>query len=807
MTKNAPILTYRDKKLSKKKKNKTSDDYIFKKPEKVLRSSIAKEKARERDCEKDKVEKEVSTSEDSTTESESANSSMSEERMSEGHRGGHRGHGRGWGLGRTLSMDRVLGDSWHSQREDYKRSAEWHGQGRAGKFRGGDRRARWDDWRGGQDGPPYNRWGNYRSWQEGSQPESPGIVPLMDLPGDFNNPSFHANTFQGNYEPLANPNINLFGNRKRSEALGMESSGGKSTQCKEEDLSPQRKDTLNMSLKASKIIDDILKKTKSTTTKTTAKDTDKDKPKAEDRGAQLLSRAEKLCADIREKRELAKISKEQQEKKKKEEQQDALDKEINTLTDRAMSKIRGYVSEDGLNSSRDSFSASMLSFRDSSRRDSSFKDCSMRESSFKDSAFRDSTSRDHMRRDQMVRDYGVRDPRRRTDYRSPDSTFWEPGFQDQNPYWSRHSGYRDNSMSGFGWDDGSVRNFYNVGTESNRWGEGYNQNGGRHTYEEPTRDFSRDDHTFDFRDGQFDSKPKGRVQSMCSTDNGDKPSVLADMGRNASVPANVQKALSKHSTRQQSSINIVKALKSKLCKSSSDALTKDNLMRLVNAPRSHKERMMVSKMLKTHRLQQRLSTRHKLNLQSASEEAKEAVDFEEDQAINLDDLPEDVRDQIAALINEEMGLQEGEDSDKGVMDISELSFSTELNEDILSISMDTDGIYQHPKEASTPADSLHTSLQADSAIIPIEDSDFVAYIDHKSPPPIRQDQPLINLTAHEVIDLDFDLDDPDVTLVSESREMEMSSAESGTKRRRNTSAENVVVNRYKSPLHQTMLVF
>ena len=118
-----------------------------------------------------------------------------------------------------------------------------------------------------------------------------------------------------------------------------------------------------------------------------------------------------------------------------------------------------------------------------------------------------------------------------------------------------------------------------------------------------------------------------------------------------------------------------------------EGMDKDNLMKLVNSPRSRKERMQVAKMMQTHqRIMQRQAARPKLNLQSA-EEGEQQSDTDLDllpsaSTLQLDDLSEDIRMQIAALMNEEMEANEvidldTEESDQG----GNLTFDEILAED------------------------------------------------------------------------------------------------------------------------------
>ena len=90
---------------------------------------------------------------------------------------------------------------------------------------------------------------------------------------------------------------------------------------------------------------------------------------------------------------------------------------------------------------------------------------------------------------------------------------------------------------------------------------------------------------------------------------------------------------------------------------------KDNLKKLVNAPRSRKEQMLLAKMMQNY-TKAKPSSRPKLTTGSDSQS-------DLDSPIYVEDLPDDVQMQIAQLLEEEAEDNAG-DSDPGIMDISEL---------------------------------------------------------------------------------------------------------------------------------------
>ena len=86
------------------------------------------------------------------------------------------------------------------------------------------------------------------------------------------------------------------------------------------------------------------------------------------------------------------------------------------------------------------------------------------------------------------------------------------------------------------------------------------------------------------------------------------------------------------------------------------SLDKDSLMKLVNSPRSRKERMQVANILKKHNKTAKTVARPKLHLHSGSEDrlsdADQSVEVEGEE-LPLSMLPEDIRLQIEQLMTEE----------------------------------------------------------------------------------------------------------------------------------------------------------
>ena len=114
---------------------------------------------------------------------------------------------------------------------------------------------------------------------------------------------------------------------------------------------------------------------------------------------------------------------------------------------------------------------------------------------------------------------------------------------------------------------------------------------------------------------------------------------------------------------------------------------KDNLKKLVTAPRSRKEQMMVAKMMQNY-------TRTKTSLRSRlATTADPQSDLES--PIHIEDLPDEVQMQIAQLLEEEADGDAG-NTDPGIMDITELEANKVCNviddsEDDLEMVMISEG--------------------------------------------------------------------------------------------------------------------
>ena len=87
-------------------------------------------------------------------------------------------------------------------------------------------------------------------------------------------------------------------------------------------------------------------------------------------------------------------------------------------------------------------------------------------------------------------------------------------------------------------------------------------------------------------------------------------------------------------------------------KKSSETLNRDRISKLVNAPRSRKERLQLEKILQSHKPSGRPSVRPKLHVQTCTGETTDDV--------NLSELPGDILAQIEQLIQQEMD-SEGDD--------------------------------------------------------------------------------------------------------------------------------------------------
>ena len=83
----------------------------------------------------------------------------------------------------------------------------------------------------------------------------------------------------------------------------------------------------------------------------------------------------------------------------------------------------------------------------------------------------------------------------------------------------------------------------------------------------------------------------------------------------------------------------------------------EKLMRLVNAPRSYKQRLQIAKILRAH--QQRTNTRFRLSKPGVGSSTSDPIDgFKAGGEINLDDLSERVKLEIAALLEHELANEE-----------------------------------------------------------------------------------------------------------------------------------------------------
>ena len=140
---------------------------------------------------------------------------------------------------------------------------------------------------------------------------------------------------------------------------------------------------------------------------------------------------------------------------------------------------------------------------------------------------------------------------------------------------------------------------------------------------------------------------------------------------------------------------------------------KDNLKKLVNAPRSRKEQMLLAKMMQNY-TKAKPSSRPKLTTGSDSQS-------DLDSPIYVEDLPDDVQMQIAQLLEEEAEDNAG-DSDPGIMDISELDNNK-------------------PRSVNDIGDDLEMAMiQEDDSAGTIDpryqdDSDYVQVIESEDPEP------------------------------------------------------------------------
>ncbi|XP_013416118.1 zinc finger protein 106 isoform X3 [Lingula anatina] len=137
------------------------------------------------------------------------------------------------------------------------------------------------------------------------------------------------------------------------------------------------------------------------------------------------------------------------------------------------------------------------------------------------------------------------------------------------------------------------------------------------------------------------SKPVG-LPEQSEKNGADESSsqTLSQYGKQAALPDTLKKQLWKTK------------LGGKLLRSSSDPYDKDTLIKMVNAPRSRKDQMRLAQMLKT---KPQLKSQRRFNL---ALEPPASVDETKD--LEMEDLPEEVRNQIAHLIELDVQSEDGQ---------------------------------------------------------------------------------------------------------------------------------------------------
>lgn len=149
------------------------------------------------------------------------------------------------------------------------------------------------------------------------------------------------------------------------------------------------------------------------------------------------------------------------------------------------------------------------------------------------------------------------------------------------------------------------------------------------------------------------SKMKGCIPELNEDKPGDsnKELLLDDLGKHANIPSSVQKALTKHSTTDISSKSKVG---SKLNKKT-EPLSRDSLLKMINSPRSRKERLKLAQLVKTqtHFRSARRFNRDSLQLGVPDQLSTSSVLEIEQSELSVNELPQDIQLQIAKLLENE----------------------------------------------------------------------------------------------------------------------------------------------------------
>ena len=137
----------------------------------------------------------------------------------------------------------------------------------------------------------------------------------------------------------------------------------------------------------------------------------------------------------------------------------------------------------------------------------------------------------------------------------------------------------------------------------------------------------------------------------------------------ATVPAEtdgetLQPSKSKSQRLDQRLLKAIRSQLSQQTASSTAALSRDSLAKLVNSPRSRRDRYQVARMVRSHsRAAHRLTSRPRLTLHTSSDAGSGEDTSDEAYSLNLEELPAEVQDQILQLINNEMTGALGDSSD------------------------------------------------------------------------------------------------------------------------------------------------